>query len=96
MYTYNIPLVADGKLYQLRCARHIKKVLKKYKKTYLVIEKIHEPDEWKVFSVWNYLKMNFRKDEIMVIYVYGKERTEEEELLNEVCRCIYENLSKFN
>ncbi len=76
----------EGKIYDFRCAFAIKKQLKKYNYMYLVIEKNTEPDKWDVFSVSNYMKMHFRKDDEMILYAYGEDRAEEEQVLDAVCK----------
>ena len=80
----------EGKIYNLKCAFAIKKLLKKYHYMYLVIEKNTEPDRWDVFSVGNYMKMGFREDEEMILYAYGEDREEEAQVLDDVCREISE------
>jgi len=76
----------DGKIYNLKCAFAIRKLLKKYHYMYLVIEKDTEPDKWDVFSVKNYMRMHFRKGEEMILYAYGEDRTEEAQVLDDICK----------
>ena len=76
----------EGMIYELRCAFAIKKQLKKYHYMYLVIEKNTEPDKWDVFSVKNYMRMHFHKGEEMILYAYGEDRTEEAQVLDDVCK----------
>ena len=81
----------EGKLYDLRCALVIRKLLKKYHYMYLVIENQSESDEWEVFSVRNYMRMHFRKGDEMVLYAYGEDKGEEEQILEDICERIKEN-----
>ena len=53
---------------------------------YLVIEKNTEPDKWDVFSVGNYMKTHFHKDDEMILYAYGADRAEEAQVLDDVCK----------
>ena len=80
----------EGKIYNLRCAVSINKLLKKYNYMYLVIENQSIPDEWEIFTVRNYMRMHFCKEDEMILYAYGEDRTEEAKLLDDVCKKISE------
>lgn len=51
----------EGKIYNLKCAFAIKKLLKKYHYMYLVIEKNAEPDRWDVFFGWELYENGFSR-----------------------------------
>lgn len=91
MDTIQYTHLKEGKLYDLKCAWIIRNLLKNYNYMKLVVEKQKEQDDWKVFSVSNYMRMNFHKEDEMILYAYGEDREEEKGILIEICKRIRES-----